>query len=474
MRSEEQITAIEGEFRAAFARMTWRDLPTARVRYDTTDDCLVVDLVENDPLDEVVVHERLLVQFDGSDSDAQPVSVVLTRPWAEPESPATKVAREVLGEHLWASAEALAAGAEEEIDVTLDADVAADCRKRWDQLASQLRDPVWVHTVVSDTDWVVGVEFVPSRVHLVLTDAEATVFDEEITDLDGNEPQDVVDAIVTSADRIAVRHPTVAVAACPIGVQLGGPVDTANGIVEVYDKPVSKTDRPWQGVRLADLIREETGRDVLVFNDAWAFATHEAEFGLGRHLTKVVVLVVRQGVGAKLLHDGRVVDDFPMEIGMYKPAPKRPQRRAAKGVRRSIEARSSVKAIVARVRKTGVSCTTIQEAAEAAEHSAAARAVFEEAGRSLAPGMAALQALINPDAWVVVGPAAVVDREYRSAAAFLDALDDVDAHVGWSGLLPGLVVPRSTAGPLGAQAAALAALRSERIKPTFHRNSVDG
>ena len=86
-----------------------------------------------------------------------------------------------------------------------------------------------------------------------------------------------------------------------------------------------------------------------MFNDAAALAEYEIRFGLGRRVTKFAVLVVRRGIGAKLVRHGRVEDDLPLEIGVFVLAPEAaldatPERQAP-----SIEASSGADGIITAV-----------------------------------------------------------------------------------------------------------------------------
>ncbi len=444
MRDEKQLDGLH----AALARAVWAAAPVVRLTYRRGDDTLVAEIVPADPVDEVVAHEYLLVEFDGTDDDALPTALYLTRVRADPDGAAAVTARETLGEELWIAARALAAGPDSVVEVWLEPGEVAERRAVWRGLAGRLR-----------LDRTIGVEIVPGTVHAVLTDGDATVLDEEVIALDRNDPPAVVDAVGAAVDALAARHPGTDAEHCAVGVQLGGPVHTPTGQVEHYDKPLHPDDETWKGVPLGDLLRSRTGRDVRIFNDAAALAQHEIRFGEGRRHTKVAVLVVRRGVGAKLIWHGAVVDEFPMEIGIFAPAPDapldhNPHRTTST---RSIETDSGTDAVAAAVaRVSGEPCPDVEAAATVAQSSDAALQVFQDAGRGLARGIAAVQALLTPDRWVVFGPSALVDERRRAARGFMWGLQRVPENLGYDGLLPVIVVPRPTDGRLGAQAAAVA------------------
>lgn len=445
---------LVGGLHAALARMVWNAAPSVRLHYDPDDDALVVDVVQADEAVSVEAFEQLVVDFDGPDAAAMPTALYLTGLRSAPTGAATSLARDILGEEIWAAARALVTARGGTVDVDLDAEQASVRRSAWRGLAGRLRAPAMI-----------GVEFTPGRVYAVLTDARARVLDEVAVDLTGNEPDDVVAAVADVAATLAGRHPGTDAETCPISIQLGGPVHTERGLVEFYDKPFHEGDETWMHVPLAELIGERTGRRVWVFNDARAFAEYALRSGLAADDEKVVVLVVRQGVGAKFILRGAVAEDFPMEVGMF----------LDEGA--SVEAGSGVLSIVdgveralgrrldddaAEVGTVGRRLALLPDAVAAAGDSAAALAVFAAAGRTLARILAVTQQLINPDRFVVLGPESLVDGSGPASRAFLDALAGVHEFVGYAGLWPGMLVPMSTTGPLGAAAAASAALRVSR------------
>lgn len=448
---------IEGRLAALLARRVWTEQPTAWLHYDAATDALVVELVEAEPVVAIEVQDRLLVELDGAGPDALPVTVTLTGLRCAPDAPEVAVARELLGDHLWSAVEELVADAGTSTEVRLDAYDIAVLRAARRRLPQPVR---WF-----------GVEVVPGRVHAVLTDDAATVLDEMAVDTEHDDVATVVAAITATVRTLELRNPSAAIAAAPVSVQLGGPVDTAEGRVVFYDKPFHDSDEAWKDQPLAARVARATGHQALVFNDAWAFAALEAQAGLGRERAKVVVLVVRQGIGAKLVLRGVVAADFPMELGMVVVGDAGEQDPSAP---RSIEAGSGVRAIIDAVTATGHPCVTIHDAGAAADSSPAALRAFDRAGGRLAYGMAAVQATLNPDAWVVVGPDALVDDKQRSAQAFLAALHRTGNRTGWGGLLPAQIVPRSTTGTLGARAAVVAAISHEGSAAALRRGEGDG
>jgi predicted NBD/HSP70 family sugar kinase len=258
------------------------------------------------------------------------------------------------------------------------------------------------------------------------------VLGEVAVPLTSNDPDAVVEGIAAAVRELAARHPSRLARRCPVGVQLGGPVKTSAGVVEFYDKPLHDDDESWKGIPLGDMLRSKLGRRVLIFNDAAALAAFEAEVGFGPELPSFAIVLVGQGIGAKLVRRGRI-ESFPMEIGIVE------------AVNRVVEEQVD----------------TLEEAATAAGRSEEALQVFSDAGRRLARAMANIQAVVDPEAWAVYGPPVLLDSSTPAGRIFLGGLRTVMEHLDYNGLRDAVIVPRPLSPWLGARAAAAAVLRFE-------------
>ena len=162
-----------------------------------------------------------------------------------------------------------------------------------------------------------------------------------------------------------------------------------------------------------------------------------------RHLRPVVlpvtrercraVLLISQGIGAKLIINGDVEMQMPMEIGNFvlhengapasaasADASRRPPvpARSSSGSRRSRYSRR-------RHRVRG----RPRRAARAARRPATA--VFRTAGRDLARGIATVQVIANPSSWAIYGPASLVTKSTRASDAYFGSLEDFDKWVSY-------------------------------------------
>jgi polyphosphate glucokinase len=73
-------------------------------------------------------------------------------------------------------------------------------------------------------------------------------------------------------------------------------------------RTAANIDNSWIGAEAETLLREMTGSDVTVVNDADAAGYAEAQFGAARgHPGLVLVTTLGTGIGTALIHDGRLV-----------------------------------------------------------------------------------------------------------------------------------------------------------------------
>src|SRR5690606_20027774 len=90
----------------------------------------------------------------------------------------------------------------------------------------------------------------------------------------------------------------------PIGVTFPGVIQ--NGVV----KTAANMDDAWIGTNLKQVVREFTGHDVVVLNDADAAGFGEFTYGAAHGQDGVVLLVtLGTGIGTALIADGQLVSN---------------------------------------------------------------------------------------------------------------------------------------------------------------------
>jgi glucokinase len=207
-------------------------------------------------------------------------------------------------------------------------------------------------------------------------------------------PQPSTPAAVMAATATAIATLDPHREAAAIGVGTPGPADAAGRIARVAINLAGWTDVP-----VADQLEAQTGRPVVVANDANCAGLGEAWLGAGRSFKDVLTLTLGTGVGGAIILDGRLFvgrHGTAGELGLITLNPEGPP--CNSGNRGSLEQYCSVQAIV---RETGLSPVALFEQAKAGDESAIA--FWQTYGRWLGAGIASLVYVLTPEAVIVGG-----------------------------------------------------------------------
>ena len=131
-------------------------------------------------------------------------------------------------------------------------------------------------------------------------------------------PVDLEQGVLASERvRVPTPQPATPEAVCEVVTQVldeAGAPDAPFGLTlpAVVTSGTARTaaniDPAWVGTDVAALVRERTGRDAVVVNDADAAGLAEGRYGAARGVDgTVLVLTLGTGIGSALLHDGRLV-----------------------------------------------------------------------------------------------------------------------------------------------------------------------
>jgi glucokinase len=88
---------------------------------------------------------------------------------------------------------------------------------------------------------------------------------------------------------------------CAVGVGLPGLVDLSTGTARFLPNLPQ-----WRGAPVEDILRERTGKDVYVINDARLATLGEHTFGAGRSSSNMLLVTVGTGIGGGLVLDGQL------------------------------------------------------------------------------------------------------------------------------------------------------------------------
>ncbi|MGB3200612.1 MAG: ROK family protein [Nodosilinea sp.] len=202
-------------------------------------------------------------------------------------------------------------------------------------------------------------------------------------------PEAVIAAMAAAIATLDPHREAVA-----IGVGTPGPADAAGRIARVAINLSG-----WHDVPIADALEAQTGRPVVVANDANCAGLGEAWLGAGRAFKDVLTLTLGTGVGGAIILDGQLFvgrHGTAGELGLITLNPDGPP--CNSGNQGSLEQYCSVQAIR---RETGLTPAALYD--QAKQGDADAIAFWQIYGRWLGAGLASLVYVLTPEAVIVGG-----------------------------------------------------------------------
>ena len=252
-----------------------------------------------------------------------------------------------------------------------------------------------------------------------------------------------------SALTSAIRRELDAVPTRPsaIGVSIGGPVSSRDGVV--YSPP----NLPgWDAIPLVRLLQEEFSLPVFIEHDAKAGALAEWMFGAGRGQRNLIFLTLGTGLGAGLIIDGRLCHGRRNnigEVGHWRMAEEGPDLYGKPGSWEGFSSGAGLAAAAAIAKpawwRPGATAATVFGYARSGDP-AAVDLVAEFALR-LGHGVALLVDLLAPES-VILGSLAV-----RAGDLFLPQVQRIVDSECTDRNLPCPVVPAALGDSLGTAAA---------------------
>ena len=206
------------------------------------------------------------------------------------------------------------------------------------------------------------------------------------------DPVVIADAISEALPTLLSGHPAAAEKLAGIGVALSGFVD------ETRRNCVQSTLLNWQDVPLADIIREKTGIETFLENDAKAVAVDEKLFGSAREIQNFSVVSLGDGIGCAHFIDGRLYRGNHGGAGEIAHCTIEPGGAPCRcGKRGCLDTVASMKAIKEMSRAEGFECASLTEIEnEASTGNAAAIRILHRAGSALGLAIANLIQMNDP------------------------------------------------------------------------------
>jgi N-acetylglucosamine repressor len=299
-------------------------------------------------------------------------------------------------------------------------------------------------TVADDSRHLIGVDLGESQFSAAIVNLRGEIRRSVSLSRDGSDGDQAVELVFRLIEQLVGDHDGPLVG---IGIGTPGIIDTATGTVRWA------VNLNWRDLNLGQLVRDRFEVPVYVANDSQAAALAEYIFGTDRQAANMVVIKVGLGIGAGLILNGELFlgDGFGAgEIGHTTVVPGGELCRC--GRRGCLETVASARAILERATAGALADPasalgramsqngrlTIEDIAEAVEGGDdPARAVVNEAGRSLGRSIASLIGALDVHRIALIGAASGLGDPW------LDAIRD-EARAGALSL-----IARPTAIELG-------------------------
>lgn len=206
------------------------------------------------------------------------------------------------------------------------------------------------------------------------------------------DPAVIADAISEALPTLLSAHPVAAEKLAGIGVALSGFVD------ETRKNCVQSTLLNWQDVPLADLVRDKTGIETFLENDAKAVAVDEKLFGSAREIQNFSVVSLGDGIGCAHFIDGRLYRGNHGGAGEIAHCTIEPGGAPCRcGKRGCLDTVASMKAIKEMSRAEGFECVSLAEIEnQASSGNTAAIRILHRAGSAFGLAIANLIQMNDP------------------------------------------------------------------------------
>lgn len=140
------------------------------------------------------------------------------------------------------------------------------------------------------------------EIHLALRDLSSKLVVEERLELALQDPQPLLNRIITQIDQFFIRHQGKLERLTAIAITLPGIIDTESGIIHRMPFYEDVKEMP-----LGETLAAHTGVPVYIQHDISAWTMAEALFGASRGARDVIQVVIDHNVGAGVITDGRLL-----------------------------------------------------------------------------------------------------------------------------------------------------------------------
>ncbi|HEY0123520.1 MAG TPA: ROK family transcriptional regulator [Rhizobium sp.] len=237
----------------------------------------------------------------------------------------------------------------------------------------------------------VGISLLEDPAPMVLSDLNGKIIARENMPL-SRDPKIIAGLIADALPKLLAGQPEAAGKLSGLGVALSGFVD------EKQANCVQSTLLGWQDVPLAGIIREKTGIETFIENDAKAVAVSEKLFGSARDILSFSVVSFGDGIGCAHFIGGKLYRGNHGGAGEIAHCTIELEGSPCRcGKRGCLDTVASMKAIKEMSKAEGLACTSLTELEEEASvGNAAAIRILHRAGGALGLAIAHLIQFNDP------------------------------------------------------------------------------
>ncbi|CAN7613599.1 ROK family transcriptional regulator [Rhizobium rhizogenes] len=237
----------------------------------------------------------------------------------------------------------------------------------------------------------VGISLLEDPAPMVLSDLNGKIIARETMPL-SRDPEIIAGLIADALPKLLARQPDAANKLSGLGVALSGFVD------EKQANCVQSTLLGWQDVPLARIIRQKTGIETFIENDAKAVAVSEKLFGSARDILNFSVVSFGDGIGCAHFIGGKLYRGNHGGAGEIAHCTIELDGASCRcGKRGCLDTVASMKAIKEMSKAEGLACTSLTALEEEASvGNAAAIRILHRAGGALGLAIAHLIQFNDP------------------------------------------------------------------------------
>ncbi|NDV79503.1 ROK family protein [Dysgonomonas sp. 511] len=155
--------------------------------------------------------------------------------------------------------------------------------------------------------YAIGLDLGGSSIKYGLVGNEGTIVKEgKIPSCADESAEKIVGQLLLAVDTVTQYAKENDMEICGIGIGTPGIVDEKNGIVLGGAENLAE----WENIPLAKIVKEHSGLDTYVNNDANVMGLAEARFGAAKGCTDVVFLTVGTGIGGAVIIGGKLYGGY--------------------------------------------------------------------------------------------------------------------------------------------------------------------